>query len=436
LKTINASIITIGDELLIGQTIDTNSAWMAQELNKIGIWVKRRVAVGDVWDDIWKALDEESKESEIILVTGGLGPTADDITKPLLCKYFGGNLVINEKVLEHVKNIFIKLNRPLIERNLKQAEVPDVCTVLFNARGTAPGMWFSPPAPKGEPISIITDLKQSEYRKKIFVSLPGVPNEMKGLMINEVLPRLQKEFILPSIVHKTIFTAGAGESFIAEKIKDFESALPSYIKLAYLPAYGMVRLRLTSIGESKKKVEDDLLPYFNQLKEMVKDVMVADEDEGLEITIGKILKAKGKTMATAESCTGGYIAHLITSVPGSSEYYKGSVVSYANEVKENVLGVSADTLKTVGAVSEETVQQMVKGVIEKLNVDFALATSGIMGPDGGTPDKPVGTVWIAAGDKENLITQKLFFRFDRERNIEMTAQASLNMLRKFILANS
>jgi nicotinamide-nucleotide amidase len=417
LKQINASIITIGDELLIGQTIDTNSAWMAQELNRIGIWVKRRVAVGDAWDDIWNALDAESKESDIILITGGLGPTADDITKPLLCKYFGSKMVVNEKALQHVKDIFTKLNRPLLERNLKQAEVPDTCTALHNARGTAPGMWF-------------------KKDKKIFISLPGVPNEMKGLMMNEALPRLQKEFVLPAIVHKTAFTAGAGESFIAERIIDFESSLPSHIKLAYLPAYGMVRLRLTATGNDKKKVENELNPYFEKLKELVKDVLVAGEDEGLEIVIGKILKEKGKMMATAESCTGGYIAHLITSVPGSSAYFKGSIISYANEVKENILGVSPDILKTAGAVSEETVRQMVKGVIVQLKTDFAVATSGIMGPDGGTPEKPVGTVWIAAGNKKEVAAQKLFFRFDRERNIEMTAQAALNMLRKFILANS
>jgi len=417
MQNVNASIITIGDELLIGQTIDTNSAWMSQELNKAGVWVHRRLAVGDVWNDIWNALDDESKKSDIIIITGGLGPTADDITKPLLCKYFNGKMVVNEKVLEHVKDIFTRLNRPMLDRNLKQAEVPDVCTVLHNARGTAPGMLF-------------------KKEGKIFISLPGVPNEMKGLMLNEVLPLLQKEFTLPAIVHKTVFTAGQGESFIAERIKDFENSLPTHIKLAYLPSYGMVRLRLTSKGETKDIVEQELMPYFNVLKELVKDVMVADEDEGLEITIGKILKSKGKTLATAESCTGGYIAHLITSVPGSSAYFNGSVISYANEVKQNVLGVSAETLTTVGAVSEETVTQMVKGIIEKINADFALATSGIMGPDGGTTEKPVGTVWIAAGNKEKTEALKLYFRFDRERNIEMTAQAALNLVRKFILANS
>jgi nicotinamide-nucleotide amidase len=258
---------------------------------------------------------------------------------------------------------------------------------------------------------------------------------MKGLLIDEVIPRIQKEFKLPAIVHKTVFTAGAGESFIAEKIQDFETSLPPNIKLAYLPAYGMVRLRLTSRGDDKKNVEEELTPYFEKLKELVKDVLVTGEDEGLEMVIGKILKEKGKTMATAESCTGGYIAHLITSDPGSSAYFKGSIISYANEVKENILGVSADTLKTVGAVSEETVTQMVNGVIEQLKVDYAVATSGIMGPDGGTPEKPVGTVWIAAGNAAKTETLKLNFRLDRRRNIEMTAVNALNFLRKFILAN-
>lgn len=419
-NSVNASIITIGDELLIGQTIDTNSAFIAQELNKIGVWVKRRVAVGDVYDDIWNALDEEGKQSDIVIITGGLGPTADDITKPLLCKYFEGKLVVNEKVLAHVKYLFEKVFRrpgPMLERNLKQAEVPDVCTVLHNARGTAPGMLF-------------------KREGKVLISLPGVPHEMKGLIVNEVVPYLLSAFKMPAIVHKTAFTAGQGESMIAELLKDFEPSLPSHIKLAYLPNYGMVKLRLTSQGDNKQKVEKELMPYFEKLQELVKDFLVTNEDEGLEIVIGKILKQKGKTMGTAESCTGGYIAHLITSVAGSSAYYKGSVISYANEIKENILGVKEDTLLSVGAVSEETVKEMVKGAISKLNVDFALATSGIMGPGGGTDEKPVGTVWIAVGNKEKTETLKLNLRFDRQRNIGMTAANALNLLRKFILANS
>ncbi len=419
-NSVNASIITIGDELLIGQTIDTNSAFIAQELNKIGVWVRRRLAVGDVYEEIWQALDEESRQSDIIIITGGLGPTADDITKPLLCKYFGGKLVVNEEVLAHVNYLFEKVFRrpgPMLERNLKQAEVPDVCTVLHNARGTAPGMLF-------------------KRDGKVFISLPGVPHEMKGLIVNEVVPYLLSAFKMPAIVHKTAFTAGQGESMIAELLKDFEPSLPSHIKLAYLPNYGMVKLRLTSRGDKKEEVEKEMIPYFEKLQELVKDFLITNEDEGLEIVIGKILKAKSKTMGTAESCTGGYIAHLITSVSGSSAYYKGSVVSYANEIKENILGVKKETLLSVGAVSEETVKEMVKGAISKLNVDFALATSGIMGPDGGTDDKPVGTVWIAAGNKEKVDTLKLNLRFDRQRNIGMTATNALNFLRKFILANS
>ena len=268
----------------------------------------------------------------------------------------------------------------------------------------------------------------------VVISLPGVPYEMKGLMIDEVIPRLQKEFELPAIVHKTIFTAGQGESFIAETIKDLESSLPSNIKLAYLPGFGLVKLRLTARGDNKESLEKELVPYVVKLKELLKDFIVTDADEGLEIVIGKILKEKNKTMATAESCTGGYIAHMITSVPGSSNYYKGSVVSYANEVKENILEVKDETLKSVGAVSEETVLQMVKGAIKKLNVDYALATSGIMGPDGGSAEKPVGTVWIGVGNKDKMEAKKFYFRFDRERNIEQTSLTALNILRKFILS--
>ncbi|MEQ1678408.1 MAG: nicotinamide-nucleotide amidohydrolase family protein, partial [Chitinophagaceae bacterium] len=268
------------------------------------------------------------------------------------------------------------------------------------------------------------------------ISLPGVPHEMKGLITKEVIPYLLKTFDLPAIVHKTAFTAGQGESQIAELLKEFEPSLPDHIKLAYLPNYGMVKLRLTAKGNKKEDVEKELLPYFEKLQDLVKDFLVTNEDESLEVVIGKILKAKGKTMATAESCTGGYIAHLITSIAGSSAYYKGTVVSYANEVKENVLGVGHETLESAGAVSEETVIQMVRGAVKVLNVDFALATSGIMGPDGGTAEKPVGTVWIAVGNKDKVETLQLNLRFDRQQNIGMTAANALNFLRKFILANS
>ena len=411
---INASIITIGDELLIGQVVDTNSAWMAQELNKAGMWLKRRVAVGDSKDEIVTALREESLGASVILITGGLGPTADDITKPVLCEYFGGKLVIDDGALENVKAIFARLNRPMIERNLKQAEVPDVCTVIPNKRGTAPGMWF-------------------EKDGKIVVSMPGVPHEMKGMMEDYVIPKLQQYFTFPFINHRTLLTANIGESFLAERIKDWEESLPEHLKLAYLPNFGMVRLRITGSDIDKERLRQVLDDQFDRLKILVKDWLVIGEDMPLQQVIGKMLTESGQTMSTAESCTGGYIAHLITSIPGSSAYYKGSIVSYANSIKENVLHVQKETLESVGAVSEETVKQMVAGAIATLGTDFGVATSGIMGPDGGTPEKPVGTVWIAAGNRERVVTEKFSFRYDRIRNIEMATNNALNLLRKFII---
>lgn len=412
-----ASIITIGDELLIGQVVDTNSAWMAQELNKWGIRVKRRVAVGDVWDEIWQALDEEKKQTDIILITGGLGPTADDITKPLLCKYFNGSMIVDEGARQNVINIFTRLNRPMIERNLKQAEVPDVCTVIPNKRGTAPGMWF-------------------EKDGKVFVSMPGVPHEMKGMMETDVIPMLLGKFRFPAIIHRTLLTAGVGESFLAEHIKDFETSLPEHIRLAYLPNYGMVRLRLTATGAEKEQTERDVQTRFETLQSLVKEYMVTNEDEPIEKTTGRILEANNKTMCTAESCTGGYIAHLITSIPGSSAFYKGSVVSYANEIKKDLLGVEAETLQRVGAVSEEVVIQMAKGALAAMKTDYAIAVSGIMGPDGGSAEKPVGTVWVAIGSNQKVEAHKLSFRFDRMRNIQLTTANALNLLRKFILAGN
>jgi nicotinamide-nucleotide amidase len=412
---IYASIITIGDELLIGQTIDTNSAWMAQELNKIGVWVKRRVAVGDSREGIWQSLDEELKQSDIVLLTGGLGPTADDITKPLLCDYFGGKMVVNEQVLEHVKNIFLRLKRPLLERNLKQAEVPDVCEVLMNERGTAPGMLF-------------------RRQEKIIVSMPGVPHEMKGLMSKKVVPLLLKEFNMPVILHRTLLTAGVGESFIAEKIQLWEEALPGHIKLAYLPNYGMVRLRLTTQGTDEKALQAEIDHLFKELQELVQEWLVADKDEPLEKALGDLLLARNKTIATAESCSGGYIAHLLTSVPGSSAYFKGTVVAYSYDAKETILGVNHSTLESKGAVSEETITEMFNGLMRITTADYGIATSGIMGPGGGTEDKPVGTVWVAVGSREKMVAKRLNFRFDRAKNIELTAAHALLMLFQFVKA--
>jgi nicotinamide-nucleotide amidase len=410
----DATIITIGNELLIGQTIDTNSAWMAQELNKIGVWVHRRIAIGDVWKDIWQSLEEESKLSDIILITGGLGPTADDITKPLLCQYFGGKLVVDQDALANVKHIFENyLKKPLLERNLKQAEVPDVCTVIQNKRGTAPGMWF-------------------DKNGKIFVSMPGVPHEMKGMMTNSVIPELQERLKLPPIVHRTLVTAGIGESFLAERIKDFESMLPDNISLAYLPNYGMVKLRLSTRGNTPKMVAE-MEAEFDMLKQQVADVMVVDEDKSIQQVVADILVKRQQTLSTAESCTGGYIAQLITAMPGSSRFYQGGVVTYSNDLKEKLTGVRRETLEKYGAVSRETVIEMAEGILRQSNSDFAIATSGIMGPDGGTPEKPTGMVWVGLASKTESEAHPYQFRFDRQRNIELTATYGLNSLRKFIL---
>lgn len=416
MKQIYATIITIGDELLIGQVIDTNSAWIARQLNQCGIAVKKRVAVGDSSHDIVHELDAQSDGAEIILLTGGLGPTADDITKKVLCDYFRGKLVVNEAALAHVKYLFEKVfKRTVSEVNLKQAEVPDVCEVIQNKRGSAPGMIF---------------------RKNgvIYISMPGVPYEMKGMVTDSVIPLLINSFTLPFIVHKYMLTAGIGESALAEVIHDFETSLPAEIKLAYLPNYGMVRLRLSTTvlpGESEMKIENK----FAELKGLVREYLVSDNDDTMPELIGKILKDKKETISTAESCTGGYIAHLLTSVPGSSAYYQGSVISYSNELKHDLLGVSKNTLESFGAVSEETVIKMLHGLLNQTNSTYGIATSGIMGPEGGTPDKPVGTVWIAAGNNTRHATQKLHLRFSRERNIEVASMMALNFLRKFILEN-
>jgi nicotinamide-nucleotide amidase len=412
--SVNASIITIGDELLIGQTIDTNSAFIATELNKIGIWVKRRIAVGDKKEEILNALRQQSQDCQLIIITGGLGPTADDITKPALCEYFDSKLVIDDTALQNVKNIFNKLNRPLIERNLKQAEVPDNCTVLQNGRGTAPGMWF-------------------EKNDVVYVSLPGVPNEMTDLVENNVMPKLKERFVLPVIIHKTLFTVGQGESMIADTLEQFEKKLPPHVKLAYLPNYGAVKLRLTARGDTADKLQSEIEKLFSKMKGLVKEWVVADEDVTLQEVVAKLLDKHHLFVGTAESCTGGYLAHLFTSRAGSSSSFKGSVVSYANEAKENVLGIAHDTLITKGAVSEETVKEMLAGIINVLNVDYAVATSGIMGPDGGTQQKPVGTVWLGVANRKKMKTSQHFFRFDRRRNIELTANTALNMLRRFVI---
>jgi nicotinamide-nucleotide amidase len=414
MKQQTASIITIGDELLIGQTVDTNSAWMGHALNDIGIWVHRRVAVGDNREAILSALRAESRDADIILVTGGLGPTGDDITKAVLSEYFGSPLVENAEVLSHIKEMFASRDGGLLDRNLRQSWVPAACTVLANSRGTAPGMWF-------------------EAQGKVYVSLPGVPHEMQGIMTRQVLPRLNGHFALPAIVHRTLVTMGLGESLIAERLVTFEGALPSNIKLAYLPGDGLLKLRLTARDDVNQRTAEELEQHFGVLREILADITVADEDMPPEQWIGRLLKDSGLTVSTAESCTGGLIAHKITSVPGSSAYFKGTVVSYANEVKRDVLGVSEGVLRKQGAVSEETVKAMAAGVRNLMRTDLAVATSGIMGPDGGTPDKPVGTLWIATVSGDKMSARRFKLRYSRARNQEIAANYALNMLREAVL---
>lgn len=413
MANIRAIIITIGDELLIGQTIDTNSAWIAKQLNQLGIDVVRRVAVGDTNAAIRKALDEEIPNAEIVLVTGGLGPTSDDITKPLLRDYFGGEMIIDEKVLAHVKDIFTKRNRPFLERNLKQAEVPDSCTVLFNNKGTAPGMLF-------------------ERDGKMIIAMPGVPFEMMAIMEDEVLPLLNKRFESDALIHKTTVTVGLGESFIAEKIQDIEEAMPAHIKLAYLPNAGMVKLRLTAKGIDKAILNSELENWQDKIANRLGQSVVSKDDRPLEKIIGDLLKEKGATISFAESCTGGYISHLITQVPGASSYFKGSVVSYLVEVKENILGVSHETLEQYGAVSEQVAIQMAEGVRHKLNSDYSLSVTGVLGPGLDDGRNPLGTVWMAVADKTGTKTKDFRFFHDRERNKEMAVTMGLLLVWKFI----
>ncbi len=415
MNSINATIITIGDELLIGQVIDTNSAYIAQALSKIGIPVTGRIAVGDNKESIIDALDTASKKSSIIIITGGLGPTADDITKPLLNAYFGGKMIIHEPSLAHITHIFETIHKkPMIERNRKQAEVPDVCEVLFNEKGTAPGMLFK---------------KEGVY----YFSLPGVPHEMKWLTDYQVIPILQKDFNPDNIAHKTLLTAGLGESFLAELISPFENALPSSIKLAYLPNFGMVRLRLTGTGKDKNALENLLQTEFEKLKLAVKDYLVTDADETMEIVVGNLLKQRNQTVATAESCTGGYIGHLLSKNAGSSQFYTGGIISYDNRIKTEFLDVPTHILQTVGAVSKEAVEQMALAVRAKMNTDYAISVSGIMGPSGQTDEKPLGMVWVGVANREKVVSKVFYLRFDRLRNIEVTANQAINLLRLLII---
>ncbi len=409
-----AEIITIGDELLIGQVIDTNSAWIAEQMNLIGIQVHQITSISDSSKHILKTLADAETRADVILITGGLGPTKDDITKATLCEYFDTRLEFNETAFKNIEILFKLRGFPVTKLNRSQADIPASCNPLQNMNGTAPGMWF-------------------ERKDKIFVSMPGVPFEMKPMVTNEVLPRLSKKLNGKFIVHKTILTQGVGESFLAKTIEDWEARLPENIKLAYLPQPGMVRLRVTAIGVDKAELQNRLDEEIATLIKIIPDLIFGYNEDSLELVVGQLLKAATKTISTAESCTGGYIAHLITSIAGSSEYFEGSVISYANEVKTDELGVKTETLAQFGAVSEDVVTQMATGVRKKLKTDYALATSGVAGPDGGSDEKPVGTTWIALATSEKVVAQKFLFGEHRGRNIRKAALAALNMLRVELL---
>ena len=410
----DAEIITIGDEILIGQVIDTNSAWIAQKLNDVGINLVQISSISDKNKDIIVALDHAKERADVVILTGGLGPTKDDITKETLCEYFETELKLNEEVLKNVENYFESKGLQTTKINRDQALLPASCKPLQNNFGTAQGMWF-------------------EKNGKVFVSLPGVPYEMKFIMEDSVIPMLSAKINTGNILHKTIMTTGIGESFIAEKLSEVESNLPENIKLAYLPKPGIVRLRLSGTGNDKSSLETSLNNCSQEIENILSKYIYGYDDEKLEEVIGKLLNERKETISTAESCTGGYISHLITSIPGSSNYYKGSAVVYSNDIKEKILSVNNETLKKHGAVSEQTVIEMAKSVRDQFNTTYSIACSGIAGPDGGTEEKPVGTVWTAVATPKEIITKKFLFESNRERNIEKTAIACLNLLRKFII---
>jgi nicotinamide-nucleotide amidase len=409
-----AAIITIGDELLIGQTIDTNSAWMGAELSKAGFDVYRMTSIHDRKDDIINSLTEASGKTDVVLITGGLGPTSDDITKQTLCEFFNTRLVINLEVLSMIDKMMSRRNFPMNENNRRQAEVPESCCVLKNATGTAPGMWF-------------------EKDNTIFISMPGVPHEMKHIMKEYVLPELNKRFISQVIIHKSIMTYGTFEAKLAEILVDFEANLPHNIKLAYLPASGVIKLRLTGTGTDLESLSDSINNQVRNLYRIIPDLIFSVDEESLEMVIAKLLTMKNSTVCTAESCTGGQIAQMLTSIPGSSAYYQGTIVAYANKVKMQILGIKEDTLKKNGAVSEEVVSEMAKNAKKLFGTDYCVATSGIAGPDGGTESKPVGTLWIAVATEKGIITEKRVFGNDRITNINRFSLAALNLLRKQII---
>lgn len=414
-----AEIITIGDEILIGQVIDSNSAFMGSELNKIGIDVRQIISVQDNKEHIIEALDQAKSKVDVVLITGGLGPTKDDITKHTFCSYFDDTLVMNDQVFENIKRLFEKyVNSPINDLNRKQALVPKTCKVLMNEYGTAPGMWM-------------------EKDDTIFVSMPGVPYEMKNLMKDKVLPALQKRFNSNYILHKTVLTYGMGESAIAEKIEKWEDALPPYINLAYLPSFGRVRLRLSARGKDEEALIASLKEELDKLHELIGDIIVGYEDDGsLEEQIVDLLKKRNQKLAFAESCTGGKLSQMITSFPGVSACFNGGVVTYATQSKIDVLGVSKELIDAYSVTSHEVAKAMAKGAQEKFEADYTIATTGNAGPEKGDGDVSVGTVFIAIATPETVFSERFEFSNLRERTIGKTVNKSFEMLLKILKKSS
>ncbi|MBS2097400.1 competence/damage-inducible protein A [Carboxylicivirga linearis] len=405
----NLEIITIGNELLIGQVVDTNSAWMGQQLNKEGFDIVRITSVQDTVDAIKASLDEALSRVDIVLMTGGLGPTKDDITKQTLADYFDSKLVFNQDVYDNVCTLLKGRVKNINELNRGQALVPDKCTVINNPVGTAPVMWF-------------------EKDGKVVVSMPGVPGEMKHAVNNEIIPRLKERYETQHIIHKTVLIFNIPEAVLAEQLSSWEETIPGYISLAYLPSPGKIRLRLTAKTLDDSKAHKDIENLVKSLYPIVGDNIFAEEDKPVHQLLGEMLKKEGKTIATAESCTGGYIGHLLTSIPGSSVYFRGGIIAYENEIKERLLGVCKNDLLKYGAVSQPVVEQMALGAKKVLGTDYSIATSGIAGPDGGSEEKPVGTVWIAIAGDFGVISQKYQFGKMRERNIHRSADTGMVML--------
>jgi len=411
---VRAEIITIGDEILYGQILDTNTQWISLELDKIGIKTVRKSSVGDQRDEIVQILQEAQKRADIVFITGGLGPTKDDLTKKILADFFNCPLAYHPEALQDVTDFFAKRGRELSDINRDQALLPTKCTFIPNKQGTAPAMWFN-------------------EQDTIWVSMPGVPFEMKAIMETEVLPRITPHFKLPVIVHQIRKVVGIGESYLSDLIQDWELQLPSHLKLAYLPSLGIVKLRLTGFGQDKVQLHADIEAEFEKVMPLIKSYIFGREKDELASVVGQLLVDQQATLAVAESCTGGYLAHQFTQHAGSSAYFQGGIISYANEVKVKQLGVSQDILDTEGAVSDTCVMAMAAGARKHLGTTYALATSGIAGPDGGTDEKPVGTIWIALAHPNGVIARKLTQGGTRIQNIHLSSLTAINLLRRYLL---